>query len=215
MVNLLGCPFCGGNPTLINGGPGNCYVRCTKCKSSSNDVSRDRATELWNTRALSIPNAPGEQREDKRANQVIGEAIKKHTYGSIRGTLTKAIVSELHRNGFSILALPCADEAAIRADEREKCAKIAGDRGWMGRPYPGFDIAEAIRNLKAEDKSAVCGKEDEPTIGGHKAFSFLHGLVSGNINGPTQDNLSSVIHWAFAEISQLRRATIRNGGKQP
>lgn len=57
---LAPCPFCGGKPTLINGGPGNCYVRCTKCKASSNDVSRDLATELWNTRILSTPNAPVE-----------------------------------------------------------------------------------------------------------------------------------------------------------
>ena len=44
------CPFCGGDPQLLNGGPGNWYVRCAECKVSTNDVQQDHAIELWNAR---------------------------------------------------------------------------------------------------------------------------------------------------------------------
>lgn len=34
-----------------------------------------------------------------------------------------------------------------RAQTIEACAKIAENRAWMGKPYPGSDIAAAIRRL--------------------------------------------------------------------
>lgn len=155
MVNLLGCPFCGGNPTLINGGPGNCYVRCTKCKASSNDVSRDRATELWNTRALSTPNAPVEP----TPAQVNSACLSyRHDFGLLsveQKNAARFMAREwLHawqKEGVEILA-GHLDEAAIRKDEREKCAAIADDHtprkhdGTLAAHVTGSRIASAIRN---------------------------------------------------------------------
>lgn len=46
------CPFCGSRcVTLLNGGPGNYFVRCDDCSASSNDVQKDHAVQLWNTRS--------------------------------------------------------------------------------------------------------------------------------------------------------------------
>jgi hypothetical protein len=48
-------------------------------------------------------------------------------------------------------ALPGRDEEAIRADERERCAKVAAEFGAGGKlrsSYGGSDIAAAIRSLK-------------------------------------------------------------------
>lgn len=56
---LLGCPFCGGIPTMHCGGPGNWFLQCNGCKCSTNDVQHDHAISLWNTRA-SITTASGE-----------------------------------------------------------------------------------------------------------------------------------------------------------
>ena len=46
---------------MLNGGPGNWFIQCTNCKCTTNDVQRDRAVELWNTRATLQPD--GERRE--------------------------------------------------------------------------------------------------------------------------------------------------------
>lgn len=53
LLGLAPCPFCGGEAELRNGGPGNWYVHCNGCQCNTNDVQRERAIELWNTRALS------------------------------------------------------------------------------------------------------------------------------------------------------------------
>lgn len=50
-IELKPCPFCGGNARIYNGGAGNNFVMCDDCKSTSDDCSKDRAVEKWNTRA--------------------------------------------------------------------------------------------------------------------------------------------------------------------
>lgn len=62
----------------------------------------------------------------------------------------------------AILALPCADEAAIRADEREKCAKIAD-------PWPGFEISDtssdterAVVNIRTAIAQAIRNGGKQP-----------------------------------------------------
>lgn len=49
-ASLKLCPFCKGSAQLLCGGAGNWFVRCTQCKCTTNDMHRDRAVELWNTR---------------------------------------------------------------------------------------------------------------------------------------------------------------------
>lgn len=53
------CPFCGSRcVTLHSGGPGNYFVRCDDCFASSNDVHKDHAVALWNTRATTAAAQP-------------------------------------------------------------------------------------------------------------------------------------------------------------
>lgn len=49
-VVLKSCPFCKGKAELSCGSPGCWFVHCLQCKAATDDVSRDRAIELWNTR---------------------------------------------------------------------------------------------------------------------------------------------------------------------
>jgi len=55
-VKLLPCPFCAGSAQLLNGGPGNWFVRCESCKAATNDVGYEHAVELWNMRHYLAPN---------------------------------------------------------------------------------------------------------------------------------------------------------------
>ena len=57
---LKPCPFCGSEAELLDGGPGNWFVRCKNCKCSTNDVQRDAAVQLWHRRSALIA-SPGEQ----------------------------------------------------------------------------------------------------------------------------------------------------------
>jgi Lar family restriction alleviation protein len=53
---LKPCPFCGGKPYLANVEMVGCaYVVCTDCRTQSDDMSKDRAIEQWNTRTDTIP----------------------------------------------------------------------------------------------------------------------------------------------------------------
>lgn len=51
-AKLKPCPFCGGEPKLLSGGPGNQFATCKVCKASSDDGSTERVTAAWNRRAL-------------------------------------------------------------------------------------------------------------------------------------------------------------------
>lgn len=48
---LLPCPFCGGEPKVISGGPGCAYISCTSCPAETGDGSLPRIVAAWNTRA--------------------------------------------------------------------------------------------------------------------------------------------------------------------
>jgi hypothetical protein len=47
---LLPCPFCGGRASLINGGPGNVFIKCNICLACSDDGLAERITKSWNRR---------------------------------------------------------------------------------------------------------------------------------------------------------------------
>lgn len=53
------CPFCSGEPQLIDGGAGNCYVRCIQCNATGDDGSQAFALERWNRRASSAAPVQG------------------------------------------------------------------------------------------------------------------------------------------------------------
>ena len=54
---LLSCPFCGGEPELSCGGPGNWWVRCKSCKAASDDRMRHAAIDAWNARVSGVAQA--------------------------------------------------------------------------------------------------------------------------------------------------------------
>ena len=51
MSELKPCPFCGGPPSIVTGGPGNHFVQCMFCRATSDDMAQDRAIAAWNSRA--------------------------------------------------------------------------------------------------------------------------------------------------------------------
>jgi len=48
---LLPCPFCGGEPRMVSGGPGCTFIQCSICNASGDDGSEEYAVEKWNCRA--------------------------------------------------------------------------------------------------------------------------------------------------------------------
>jgi hypothetical protein len=50
-IKLKPCPFCQGEPALIDNGS-NSYVKCRMCFAMSDDGSVERAVDAWNTRSL-------------------------------------------------------------------------------------------------------------------------------------------------------------------
>jgi len=55
MSELLPCPFCGGEPSLTSGGPGNHYIRCMVCNAATDDTWKAEAIASWNRRAALKP----------------------------------------------------------------------------------------------------------------------------------------------------------------
>lgn len=47
---LKPCPCCEHPGEIVRGGPGNHYIRCVKCRLSTDDRSILGAVVLWNTR---------------------------------------------------------------------------------------------------------------------------------------------------------------------
>jgi Lar family restriction alleviation protein len=81
---LAPCPFCGGAPSLIGGGPGNHYVRCTVCHASGDDTSRDRAIAAWNRRSALEPSPAMPVAEVREDDQYEPAAVR-----LLRGPLSK------------------------------------------------------------------------------------------------------------------------------
>lgn len=59
------CPFCGGEASLHNGGPGCFFVQCDLCNTTSDDGSQERAIVRWNSRPTLEASrvAPASQKE--------------------------------------------------------------------------------------------------------------------------------------------------------
>lgn len=50
-IALLPCPFCGGDASLRDGGPGCKFVQCDTCNTTSDDGSVERVSSAWNKRS--------------------------------------------------------------------------------------------------------------------------------------------------------------------
>lgn len=158
-LELLPCPFCCGVAELLNGGPENWFVRCTNCKCTTNDVQRDAAVQLWHRRAaLATLQPSGEGREAiARHNQELALGFCKASFQkrfSLSDSRTKeyaACIADVLDLATDFASGLVQDEAGIRADERENCAKIADREAefWQDAESSSARIvAAAIRSAR-------------------------------------------------------------------
>lgn len=80
MTELRSCPFCGGEPEMISGGPGSHYVTCSGCGATTDDGSTERAIAAWNRRALTATPPPakageGEAQHSDKLRQGLQSAV--------------------------------------------------------------------------------------------------------------------------------------------
>ena len=127
-----------------------------------------------NTRALSTPNAPVEQRE--AIARIINPQAFDETYW-MRGRMREQ--KDAFERADAILAVRL-DEAAIRKDEREECAKIAD-------PWPGFEISDtssdterAVVKIRAVIASAIRNGGKQPWASTTRDTSKMRLVLSGH-----------------------------------
>lgn len=70
---LSPCPFCGGEASIRNGGPGCHFVQCDTCNATSDDHGEERAIAAWNRRAASQEPVPV---ANEIADAVLGWMVK-------------------------------------------------------------------------------------------------------------------------------------------
>lgn len=138
-----------------------CEAHMTWCYRDTPEIEREQVMELlverWNTRATLTTPAPGREELRERiagikADPGDGTVVPDLAHVLARGFhamgwgLPQHAAEDIIRTILSALPVaPVIDEAAIRADEREKCARIAesGDHG-IGILASGI-VAQAIR----------------------------------------------------------------------
>lgn len=156
---LLGCPFCGGEAesdsqrgyrNIWTGNPENAAaVYCTKCSADMTwcyrdtpEIERDQVmtllVEQWNTRATA--SLQGEDAVERVARIMARELYNGATFDDCTD-VEKSAWRQAARAILTTGLVP--DEAAIRADEREKCAKVAEAECYA---TTGRQIAAAIRS---------------------------------------------------------------------
>lgn len=74
---LLPCPFCGGTPIMVSGGPGNYYVACKTCSATSVDGAAERAKSRWNQRAAADAILSRRPADDDPTAEAISEAYRR------------------------------------------------------------------------------------------------------------------------------------------
>ncbi len=176
---LAPCPFCGGRANIYEHevdlvqkwsvGCGDCDANMDVCEDEKPD-----AVKAWNTRALR-PDALSPATEVRR--EAIARIIGYHCASIVSGNNMPDMsgdprkrIQPARRRQFdaacehaadAILALPCADEAAIRADQREIDAKVAD--------ASARDAVEQIeRNNKYYDRTGSRDTGANDTCRSHK-----------------------------------------------
>ena len=170
-LELKPCPFCGGEAesdsarnyrNISTGTPEKAAaIYCTKCSADMTwcyrdtpEIERDQVMTLlieqWNTRAT--PSLEGDAVE--RVARIISRAMLDNPTGDTseeRAAKRKAIATEYAAAYVADLATGLvAGEAAIRADEREKCAKVADEHSF------GRDIDWWLRATKKDVSAETC-----------------------------------------------------------
>lgn len=74
-LELLPCPFCGGEAEWKSGGPGCAFITCKSCPAETGDGSIPRIRVAWNTRADLHQQALDAAREEGR-KQGLEEAMR-------------------------------------------------------------------------------------------------------------------------------------------
>ncbi|WP_416192969.1 Lar family restriction alleviation protein [Nitrobacter sp. TKz-YC01] len=152
-LELKPCPFCGGSDVVCcDQGDDDFAVTCKSCGVSSRfDDDKSKAVAAWNTRATLQPSG------DRRG--AIAQALAEKWPGDYMQGDDEC---EREPNALAYETADAAilasglvqDEAAIRADERERCAKLVEcDCCDVCGESPGFpkcanEIAAAIRSAR-------------------------------------------------------------------
>lgn len=208
---LLPCPFCGGEASHYTSAEsvfkaewtGHVY-HCTECQARVQNTDRRTAQEMWNTRALSIPNAPVEQRE-AIARAIRGTLVENWSCAELgtkwnEDVLLTGCKKVGNGKGYQNpeqaaqnLALDAADAVlAVRLDE----AAIRKD-GWQ----PMDTVPKDRPFLLAVEDDGEIEYHSAKYVGADKSI-----LIAGGAFG--FDRAGKRLGWC--EIKP-----IRNGGKQP
>jgi hypothetical protein len=122
------------------------------------DAIRERDAEIEEAgkAAISLRNELDRMTADRNYHADLAESWKAQFHSAAAAASEYSEFWEKHHGDFDQFGnyLPYSqidgDLRAAKAklhDIIEKCAKIAENRAWMGKPYPGNDIAAAIRAL--------------------------------------------------------------------
>lgn len=204
---LEACPFCGGEASLRDGGPGCFFVQCDMCSATSDDGSQDRAIARWNDRvALSaLPQAGTVDALAQEIRRVDGN----HSLGA--GQLAEALMPFL-----AALSLRQQEEAmpdGWRLVPVEPLPEMLGAwyRYKSGHHFhdepPPRDTSDygAYRAMLAAAPSPVPADAGEPS-GGRPEFKDLHPFWQGYIE---ELSSQSAAPWIKAlELAQERFAQI-------
>ena len=106
--------------------------------------------------AITLRNELDRVRADRNYHADLAESWKAQFHSAAAAASEYSEFWEQHHGDFDQFGnyLPYSQiDGDLRAAKRriaetiERCAKIAEDRGWLGIPYPGYDIGKAIRAL--------------------------------------------------------------------
>lgn len=162
---LAPCPFCGGEASMRNGGPGCFFVQCDLCNATSDDGSRDRAIAVWNSRAA-LPSGPvteeatpaakwrQEGKEDPHGNRYDCERAKLGMGHLTDDELANAVFMA-DRSSLDLIAYQTAAKDRIRWLSRALEAAIARQPG-AGEPV-------AVETLRQRLDQAVYATETART----------------------------------------------------
>ena len=133
------CPFCSGDPQLLNGGPGNWYVRCAECKVSTNDVQQDHAIELWNARPR-VAQSTGGQITDEMIERAIDAHVELFDSGDAVGAMRAALQAALAPGNGAVEAVPNALNVVRQMVEAYDAGQLRMESPEIGDPDSGIPL---------------------------------------------------------------------------